>query len=195
MVLRRLLGGSAAPHDPDAPSTPAAAGPSGETATVRRIVASLEALPVDERRRIAAFAYVLGRAAHADLDVTPEETALIERAVVERGGLTEAQAVLVVEIARSQAELYGATEDYLVTREFARLSAREDRERLLRTAFAVAGADDSISAVESAELEQIGRELGFAAPEIAALRAENRELLSSVQALRRMRPDGEGSGR
>ncbi len=195
MVLRRLLGGSAAPHDADAPSTPAAAGPSGETATVRRIVASLEALPVDERRRIAAFAYVLGRAAHADLDVTPEETALIERAVVERGGLTEAQAVLVVEIARSQAELYGATEDYLVTREFARLSSREDRERLLRTAFAVAGADASISAVESAELEQIGRELGFAAPEIAALRAEHRELLSSVQALRRMRPDGEGSGR
>ena len=79
----------------------------------------------------------------------------------EIGGLAEAQAVLVVQIARSQTELQGATEDYLVTREFAASAAREDRERLLRLAFSLGASDHSISAEESAEINEIGKELGF----------------------------------
>lgn len=184
MVLRRLLGG-----DGGSGGAPAGGGgATGETATVRRIAASLEALPLAERRRIAGFAYILGRAANADLSVAPDEVAAIEAAVRTEGGLSEAQAVLVVEIARSQAELYGGTEDFLVTREYARDAPREERERLLRTAFSVAATDGSISSIESAELDAIGRELGFAPPEVNAIRGSFRESLASVQALRAIRP-------
>ena len=94
--------------------------------------------------------------------------------------------MLVVEIARNQAELYGATEDFLVTREFARTASQEDRERLLRAAFAIGAADQTITSMESAELNEIGKELGFADAEVDAIRNEYRDSLSVVQAMRQM---------
>ena len=115
-----------------------------DTETIRRIAAQLDALPMEQRRFIGGFAYVLGRAANADLDISADEVGFMERTVIEVGGLTEAQAVLVVQIARSQAELQGATEDYLVTREFAASASLEDRQKLLRLAFSVGAVDDSI---------------------------------------------------
>jgi len=106
--------------------------------------------------------------------------------VVEVGGLTEAQAVMVVQIARSQAELQGATEDYLVTREFAAAASLEDRQKLLRLAFSVGAVDDSISAEESAEINEIGKELGFTPSEIDSVRMEFADKLSVIQEMRRM---------
>ena len=197
MVLRRLFGGAPEPGSPGdtgttVPPTMPADRMAAETQTVRRIVSELDALPLEQRRHVAGFAYVLGRAAHADLVVRPEEQALMERTVIEVGGLTESQAVLVVEIARNQAELYGATEDYLVTREFRSASTREQRERLLRCAFAIGAADDSITAEESAALNSIGKELGFTDAEVDAIRLEFRDKLSAVQAIRRLTTPGGG---
>ncbi len=160
--------------------------PAADTETIRRIAAQLEALPMEQRRFIGGFAYVMGRAAHADLQVTPEETAFMERTVVEVGGLTEAQAVLVVEIARSQEELQGATEDYLVTRQFAVTASREDREKLLRLAFSVGAVDDTITAEESAEINEIGKELGFTPGEVDTMRMEFADKLSAIQQMRRL---------
>jgi hypothetical protein len=39
----------------------------GDTDTVRRIVGELEALPPEDARYVAAFAFILARVAHADL--------------------------------------------------------------------------------------------------------------------------------
>ena len=50
----------------------AARRPEADTATVRRIVAQLEALPPEKSRFLAGFAYVLSRAAHADLEISDE---------------------------------------------------------------------------------------------------------------------------
>ena len=71
-MFRRFLG-SAQPVTP--PTTRAeAGGAAGETATVRRIVARLEAMPPERARLIASAAYTLARAANADLDISDEET-------------------------------------------------------------------------------------------------------------------------
>jgi len=196
MVLRRLF------HGPESKSQVADAAPAtaadgttsasaadataGDTETIRRIAAQLDALPMEQRRFIGGFAYVLGRAAHADLDISADEVSFMERTVVEVGGLTEAQAVMVVQIARSQAELQGATEDYLVTREFAAAASLEDRQKLLRLAFSVSAVDDSISAEESAEVNEIGKELGFTPAEIDSVRMEFADKLSVIQEMRRM---------
>jgi tellurite resistance protein len=200
MVFRRLFhdpepdpADTAAPAPASEPSQdgivprPAAAvDPAADTETIRRIAAQLEALPMEQRRFIGGFAYVLGRAAHADLDISPAEVGFMERTVVEVGGLTDAQAVLVVQIARSQAELQGATEDYLVTRQFALTAVRDDRERLLRLAFAVGAVDDTITAEESAEINEIGKELGFTPAEVDTMRLEFADKLSAVQQMRRL---------
>ncbi len=184
MVLRGLFGGHDEPPPTESPAPPTAG---AETESIRRIAGEIEALPIEQRRFIAGFAYVLARAAHADLDISATELRFMEQAVVDVGHLSEAQSVLVVEMARNMAELYGATDDFVVTREFANTATREQREDLLRTAFAVGAADDSISAAESAELNEIGKELGFRADEVDAIRNEFRDQLAAIQAMRAAR--------
>ncbi len=188
--LRRLFGGDDAPSVAPAASSPAApavlAAPTAEaeTATVRKIVAQLEALPADRARLLAGAAYVVSRAANADLSITDNEVALMEQTLVERTGVSEAEAVIVVEIARQQARLFGSTEDFLVTREFKRVSTPKQRLGVLRACFLVAAADDEISSPESAVLNQIATELEIDPAAFDAVRTEHREQLSVVRAIR-----------
>ena len=143
----------------------------GDTETVRRIVRELDALPPDRARHLAAFAFILSRAANADLVISKEETRQMERVLVEVGGLPEGQAVLAVQIAKSQSRLFGHTENFLVTREFKELSTEEERRRLLDCLFAVSAADDSISGAEDSQIRQIASELGFSLREFTTARA------------------------
>ena len=162
----------------------------GDTATVRRIVAKLEAMPPERARLVASAAYTLARAAHADLDISDDETAVIEQALQERGSLDEATAVLVAEMAKLQARNVGGTEDYVVVREFAKLATDQQKQDILRACFVVAAASGSISAEESAEVNQIANELALDSATVSAIRADFHELLSSVQAVRRAAEGG-----
>jgi len=133
----------------------------GDTDTVRKIVRELEEMEPDKARYIAAFAYILGRVANADLDISESETLKMEEIVRDLGHLPEAQTVLMVQIAKNQTRLFGGTEDYLVTREFKEISSKEQRAELLDCLFAVSAADDSITAEEESHIRQIAGELGF----------------------------------
>ena len=121
---------------------------SAETETVRKIVQALDRLELERARYIAAFAYLLGRVAHADQHVSEEETREMERIVMERGGLPEEQAVLVVQMAKTQNLLFGGTENFLVSREFGKIAGRDQKLALLDCLYAVCSADQSISTVE-----------------------------------------------
>ena len=162
-----------------------------ETATVRRIMAELEALEPDQRRHLAGFAYILTRAAHADLHISDNELRLMEQIVMEIGKLPESQAVLVVEIARHQTQLYGATEDYLVTREFAKRASEEQRIALVEACFAVVASDHTITAEEYAELTQIARELDLSRQQLNVIRREYSQHLAAIQRMRGTHPTGQ----
>jgi uncharacterized tellurite resistance protein B-like protein len=181
MALRRFLG---LRPNTAAPSAKAAAAGAEETATVRRIVAKLEALEPEQRRHLAGFAYVLSRAAHADLEIDQSETELMEQILVRIGGLPEAQAVLAVEIAKHQTQLYGGTEDYLVTREFASRATEEQRLGLMESCFAVVASDHRISAEEYAEMTQIASELGLYQAQLNVIRREYTHHLEAIQRMR-----------
>jgi uncharacterized tellurite resistance protein B-like protein len=148
---------------------------------VRRIAARLDRLDPAQAKYLAAFAYVLARVAQADLHIDESETIAMETAVRGSSGLSESEAALVVEIAKSQARLLGGTENYVVTREFKSISTHEQRARLLECLFEVAAADGTIETVESAEIAAIGEEIGFTRPEINALRAAYRERLAEFK--------------
>jgi uncharacterized tellurite resistance protein B-like protein len=152
-----------------------------DTATVRRIAAELDALPPAEARFLAAFAFVLARVARADLEISGEETEQMLKLVREYSTLSEAQALLVVQMAKTQATALGGTENYLVTRQFKDMSNRAQRVDLLRCLFAVAAADQNISVVENTEITQIGEELGFSPTEISSVRAAYRDQLSVLK--------------
>ena len=168
---------------------PAPAPPSdgaGDTATVRRIVAKLEAMPPEQARFLAAAAYTLARAANADLDISDDETAAIERELQGHESIDEATAVLVTEMAKLQAKTVGGTEDFVVTREFKAVSDHDQRLVVLRACFAVLAANGSISAEETATVNEIAAELDIDQAELNAIRADFHEQLSSVQQIRRI---------
>ena len=173
-ILKSLGFGSGSDRSPQA----------GDTETVRRIVGELESLEPERARYIAAFAYILGRVANADRDISAEETAAMEAIVQRMGHLPEDQAILVVQIAKSQNRLVGGTENFLVTREFKEMSTGEQRTELLDCLFGVSAADDSISGSEDAQLRQIASELGFSHRQFVTARAkysDKREVLKSFR--------------
>jgi uncharacterized tellurite resistance protein B-like protein len=187
-MFRRFLGLDRQSQDPRLPVGDVAAplpDSAAESATARRIVARLEALPPSEARYLACYAYVMSRTANADFDISADETNLMERFLVEHGGLDEAQAVLVVEMAKLQSRTNGGTEDFVVTREFRSISTPEQRRDLVRCCFAIAAVDGTITASEAGTVNEIARELDLELNEVNAIRSEFHEQLSAVQALRR----------
>lgn len=156
-------------------------GAAAETETVRKIVEALDRLEPERARYIAAFAYVLSRLARADLNISPQETRVMERIVMERGGLLEEQAIIVVQMAKTQNLLFGGTEDYLVTRELNNIATRGQKMALLDCLFAVSSADQSISVVEDNEIRQIAAELKIDHPDFIEVRRRYREHLAVLK--------------
>jgi len=162
------LGGTADPDDRDLEG-------------VRTIVDALDTLPPDRARHLAAFAYILSRVAHVDQRVSDEETQVIERVVAEEGQLPQAQAKLVVEIAKAQSVLFGGIEDFQVTREFSSRATHEEKLALLHCLFAVSSADDTIAVIEDNEIRRIARELRIEHADYIAVRMAHRQHLGVLK--------------
>ena len=184
-LFRRVLGldnpaSADLPVHPDAPIPTATP---GETQSVRVLSARLDALPPARARYLAAFAYLLGRAAQASdgmSDVERDEM----RQLAGAAGLDGETGNLIVDMAGTLAGEFGATEDFLVTREFKAISTLEEREQLLRCCFLVMAADDEIDATESWLANRLAEELDVPRPDLNAIRDEFHEQLSGVKALR-----------
>ncbi|MBZ5637183.1 MAG: TerB family tellurite resistance protein [Acidobacteriia bacterium] len=162
---------------------------SADTETVRKIAAALDRLDPDRARYIAAFAYVLSRVARADLVISEEETREMERIVREKGGLPEEQAVMIVQMAKTQNALFGGVENFLVTREFEKIATREQKIALLHCLFAVSAADRSISSAEDTTIREIANELRLDHGDFIAVKTQYREYLATLA-----KPDASGSG-
>jgi uncharacterized protein YciI/uncharacterized tellurite resistance protein B-like protein len=180
-LFRRTLG-LASGGDPATPVV-------GDTDSVRRIAARLAALPPDRARFTAAFAYLLARTATVNASSTDAEAAEMTRLVAEVGGLITENARLVVDLAGTRAERFGATEDYLVTREFKAISTPPDRERLLRCCLLVAAADNVVDSDEAWLINRLAEELDVDRSRLNAIRAEFADRMGGLQELRRLREE------
>ena len=148
---------------------------------MRDVVDRLEGLDPERARYVARFAYILGRVADADLDVSDAETRAMEREVKSLGALDEAEAVLVVEIAKAQHRLFGSTDSYSITRDHARASTPEQKRELLHCLFAVSAADDEISSVEESEIRLIVKELDLTHEDFIEARASYRDKIALLR--------------
>ena len=155
-----------------------------DTETMRRIVAELDQIDEARARYLAAFAYILGRVAHADSSFSEEETEKMCEAVHGLGHISEAQAVLVVEIAKNQVKLFGSTENFLVVRQFKELATSEQCVELLDCVFAVSAADASITVLEEGQAGQIAKELGMSHDDFIAARVTYKEHLETLKKLK-----------
>ena len=154
---------------------------SPQTETVRKIVHALDSLEPDQARHLAAYAYLLSRVAFADQRISPEETQTMERLVMQRGQLPEEQAILVVQMAKTQSLLFSGTENFLVAREFGKITSREQKLALLHCLYSVCAADKSISTVEDNEINKIAQELHLSHRDFIAVRLSYRDQLAVFQ--------------
>jgi uncharacterized tellurite resistance protein B-like protein len=152
--------------------------------SIRRIAKELDELSDDQALHLAAFAYVLGRVAHADSHFSEAETQKMQDIVQLLGHIPESQAVLLVEIAKHQVRLFGGTENFSVSRRFRELSTPEQRIELLECVFAVSAADNSITVVEEGQARQISKELGLTHKEFVQARSAYVDHLEALKALR-----------
>jgi len=154
-----------------------------QTVAVRHIAEALGEVDPQRAEYLAAFAFLLGRVANADLDLSSTELAKMEEIVKHYGDLPREQARLVVEIVRREHELRGGTQSFQVAREFRRIASREEREELLHCLFAVGAADDSISGAEERQVRQLAEELGFSHREFIEIRSHYHDKRSVIQGL------------
>jgi len=148
-----------------------------DLAPLRETLEALDHLAPDRARFLAAFAYLLGRVAHADLHASTEETRAMEGLVREQAQLEEDQARVVVQLAKTSNRLFGGTANFLVAREFSALATYDQKIALIRCLFAVSAADQDISTAEEAEIHRIANELRIERADLVALRVSHRRQL------------------
>ena len=159
MGLRRWLGLS------EDPAEPLAGG-------LEQIEQALEHLEPERARFIACFAYILGRVARADHHVSAGESAEMARLVSEHTGLAGPEAEIAVGIATTHGLKHGGTEDFIVTREFARIATREQRLALLDTLYALSSFEGTIVMLEDNEVRRIASELKLEHADFISARAK-----------------------
>ncbi len=151
---------------------------SAQSEAVRQIVEALDRIEEERARFIASFGYILGRVANADQEITPEETQAMERILVAQGQLSAEQAAVVVKMAKMRNELFGGTDNFLVTREFRRMATHDQKLALLDCLFAVSAASEDISMAENSQIRQIASELGLEHSDFIQVRLSWKDRLS-----------------
>jgi len=141
---------------------------------------ALDHLEPEHARYLAAFAYLLGRIAHADDHMSPAETRLMEELLAAQAGLAADQARLVVQLAKASSVRLGATADFLVAREFSAMATYEQKLSVMRCLFALAAADTGISISEEGELHRVAGELKIDRQDLVALRVANQRHLPGL---------------
>jgi uncharacterized tellurite resistance protein B-like protein len=141
-----------------------------EFAPLRETLAALDHVEPGRARFLAAFAYLLGRVACADLQVSTEETREMEALVREQGQLSHEQAMVVVQLAKTSNLLFGGTANFLVAKEFSEVATYDQKLALMRCLFGLAATDESISTAEEGEIHRIAAELRIEQPDLVSLR-------------------------
>ena len=156
---------------------------SPESAThdaLRGLLDALDRLEPDRAKYLARFAYLLGRVAHADQHVSPEETQLMEAHVAREGQIPPDQAMLVVGLAKTSSLLFGGSDDFIVARDFAAETSYEQKLALLRCLFAISAAENNISIAEEREIHRIARELRVEQRDVVRLRLDYQQHLPGL---------------
>jgi uncharacterized tellurite resistance protein B-like protein len=154
---------------------------SSDEAPLRATLEALEHLEPARARYLAAFAYLLGRVAHADQHVSPDETRSMEAHVMEEGQVSREQAMLVVQLAKTSNLLFGGTANFLVARDFSGMATYDEKLALIRCVFAVCATDEAISMSEEGEIHRLAKELRIQHEDLTKLRVQYQRHLPGMR--------------
>ena len=141
------------------------------------IARALGEMEPSDARYVAAFAYLLSRAAHADHHLSDAERGEIERLIVERAQLAPERARLVTEMVTAQSMRLRGTHDFPVSLEFARIATPAQKRALVDCMFAVSAAAAIITA-EDNEIRRVASEIGLEHGDFVTIRGRYRDQLA-----------------
>lgn len=162
--------------------------PAAEREVLDSVVDVLEHLDPARARYVAGFAYLLGRVAGADSNVSADETALMKQLIAEEGKLSAGEAEAIVRLALDDNRRFGGTHNLTVTRELAALTSLDQRLAIVRCLFAISAADASVQVVEDNEIRRISQELRIEHRDFIRARLEVREHLAVLRDRMRGQP-------
>ena len=154
--------------------------PAPETGPLREILNALDRVEPARAHYLARFAYLLGRVARADEQISEEESRAMEIILREEGHLSDGQAMLVASLAKASSLMFGVTADFAITQEFTDSASYEERLALARCLFAVAASDERISTAEEAELHRVINQLRIERPDLTAIRLQHKRFLPGM---------------
>ena len=105
----------------------------------------------------------------------------MESLVSDHGRLSQDQAMVVVQLAKTSNLLFGGTANYVVAREFSATATYDEKLALMRCLFAVSATDESISTAEESEIHRIANELRIDHPDLVALRVAHQRHLPGLR--------------
>jgi uncharacterized tellurite resistance protein B-like protein len=142
---------------------------------------ALSHMPPDEARRVAAFASLLSRVAHADHEVTDAEREAMVRLLVDQAHLAPEQAQVVIGLATSKIVHVRGTQDYVVSREVAGRATVEEKRALIDGLYAVCAADGLISTVEDNDVRRVASEIDLEHQDVVRIRTRYRDSLGVLK--------------
>ena len=123
------------------------------------------------------------RLAGADLKTDGAERDAMAQRLETFAQIDSKRAIMLATTAIEVAAAHQASDDHLVARAFRDMSDEPERIRLLRCLYAVAAADENISATEDNEIFEVANEIGVRRIDVIALRSEFKEHLGALKAL------------
>ena len=154
---------------------------SASVQSLQAIAKEMADLPQEQSQHLAAYAFLLHRVAYADQNVSASESDGIQKILQNLGGLTAEHAKIVATVAKEQHNVFSGIDDYRVSKEFSQMASVQQRYELMRSLFAVAASDGSISNEESDVVRMISNELNLSHKEFIALRSEYKEHLAALK--------------
>lgn len=143
-------------------------------------------LTPEKVERIAVYAGLLVRVAHADVDVSDAERAKLVEIVAERTGVSVPEATVIGALVIRQATELEGIEYALLTRTFNELAGVEEKERLIDCLYALATADDEVSVAEDDEIRAVARALLLSHEQFIRIRQKYKDKLEVIRSVRQL---------
>jgi len=142
-------------------------------------------LAPDRIERIAAYAGLLVRVAHADAEVSEDERNKLVEIIREHTALTAKEASALAALVIRQATELEGIEYALLTRAFNSFASTEEKQRLIDCLYAVATADDEVSVVEDDVIHAVARALLLSHEQFIRIRQRYKEKLELLRPLKK----------
>jgi uncharacterized tellurite resistance protein B-like protein len=162
--------------------------PDPETPLVRLLRQQLASHPSEEVERIAAYAGLLVRVAHVDLEVSDSERMKLMELIEVHLGVSAEQARSIGKLVVRQATELEGIEYSLLTRAVNDFADAAEKERLVDCLYAVATADGRISVAEDDTIRAVSRALLLSHRQFIGIRQRYKEALEVMQSFRRLDP-------